>query len=238
MSDALDMFRAFRPSPPAGDPDIRQPPPSRTGASDGRDLHGLAMVPGSAAYRARIPRPPCYRCGEDHQATLDYDHVWEAEPTSLVHDEPVSATAVGRRANVVDVALPSAAGRRVALYVGRQDTYVVAIEEAPDWDSVINFKVESSLVLPLINMARALGAKVADKTGGDLLMLEQEAIDARQHASTDDRSAATAGGDQPRRSGPVADRSPEDQLEPDTPTDGDVPGGAGGRRRPARRAQR
>ena len=58
------------------------------------DLHNLAMVPGTPGYNARIPKPACFRCGEDHHPNVDYGHPWEAEP---VHDEPVSASAIMRR---------------------------------------------------------------------------------------------------------------------------------------------
>jgi hypothetical protein len=234
MTDALEMFRAMRPSAPTADQDIREPA-SRGSA----DLHNLAMVPGSAAYRARIPKPPCFRCGEDHHPGLDYGHEWEAEPVHAIHDEPVSATAISRRPTElrVDVSEPSVA-RRVALYVGRNDTYVVAIEEAPDWDSVHSFKVDAEMVLPLISMARALGAKIADKTGGDLVMLEQEATDVSQHAQAHAGGAAGAGSAEPRRQGPAAAGPQEGEPVPATTADGGDAGGSGERGRAARRAQR
>lgn len=214
MSDAMELFRSMRPSvPEAAD----SPASGR-----GRDLHDLAMVPGSAAYKARIPPPPCFQCGEDHVPGQSYNHSWTPEPPPLaqVHDEPVSASAVIRRAPVLEV---ESAPRRVALYVGRHDTYVVAVEEPPDWDAVNSFKVEPHQVMPLINLARALGVKVADKTGGDLFMLEQD--DVGQHAQADGGGAAGVRGDSPRRQGPDADRPEEGQLEGAQPSNGAVPGG-------------
>lgn len=174
------------------------------------------MVPGTPGYSARIPRPPCYQCGEDHVPNMHYNHDWQAEP---VHDEPVSASAVMRRPAPAVYDVPEGASnspsQRVALYVGRGDTYVVAVEQAPDWDAVHTFKVEPDMVLALINLARALGVKISDKTGGDLLMLEQEYGGSKPQADHD-RGAEGAGNRQPRRQGSRAARSQEDQPGKDS----------------------
>jgi hypothetical protein len=237
MTDALELFRAARPNLPAVDPDIRQANNGRSVPTVGgsRDLHDLAMVPGSPAYRARIPKPPCWQCGEDHFAGRSYDHDWQPEPVS-VHDEPVSAAAITRRPVMVAERADSAASRRVALYVGRGDTYVVAVESAPDWDTLLSFRVSAELVLPLVTLARALEVKVADKTGGDLLMLEQEY--ASEHAQNHDRGPAPARDPEPRRPGPAADRAEESEPGSAEAANGGLPGGGGERRRPARRAER
>jgi hypothetical protein len=229
MTDAMAIFQATRPQPPAPSEDIRAPSSNRS-----RELHELAMNPGSPGYRARIPPPPCYACGEDHFPTRTYDHAWQPEPLPI-HDEPVSASAIVRRPQLIEQQVDVSA-RRVALYVGRGETYVVAVEAAPEWDAVISFKVQPEQVLPLVALARALEVKVADKTGGDLVMLEQE--DASQHAQTHARGAAAARGDSPRRPGPAADRPQEGELEVEPSTDGGVPGERGERRGPARRYQR
>lgn len=195
--DALDLFRATRPpAPPVPTSDIRAPSNNRS-----MELHGLAMVPGSPSYNARIPKPPCYGCGEDHFPGRTYDHEWVPEPAQ-VHDEPVSASPSFRRPEVIE----QAPAYRVALYVGRNDTYVVAVESPPDWDPTTTFKVEAEQVLPLVNLARALGTKVVDKTGGDLLMLEQE--HAGQHAQDHGRGAPSNGSDRPRRQGSAASWTP------------------------------
>lgn len=207
MSDALEIFRAARAQAPA------QVPIAATGYQVGtvggeRDLHGLAMQPGTPGYNSRIPKPPCVACGEDHFPNRTYDHEWIGE---MVHDEPVSATVRRVTPTVVEVA--SGSQFRVALYVGRGDTYVVSVESAPDWDADHSYKVEPREVLLLISLARALGVKVADKTGGDLLMLEEEDR-ARQHAQNNGRGAASAGGGGSRRPG----------YSPDGPAEGQSPG--------------
>lgn len=222
MTDAMDLFNAMRPPSlaPSGEdirPVAQRRPVQTVGGS--RDLHDLAMVPGSAAYRARIPRPPCFQCAEDHVAGQAYDHDWMPEPQP-VHDEPVAASAVLRRtqpsAQVIEVA-PTLVAFRVALYVGRGDTYVVAVETPPDWDQHVAWKVEPRMVLPLINLARALQQKVVDKTGGDLLMLEQEY--AGQHAQNNGRGAAPAGDPGARRQGSAADWPQEGEPSRDEQAD-------------------
>jgi len=211
MSDeALSMFNAMRPAPLAPTGDIRP----------GGDLHSLAMIPGTPGYNARIPRPPCYRCGEDHVPGLAYDHDWSAEPPA-VHDEPVSATAIRRPAPVTyDVEahdttrIAETPQQRVGLYIGRDDTYVIIVERAPDWDGFESFKVNPSEVVPMINLVRALGIKVSDKTGGDLVMLQQEAHNAgRKPPQNYERNAPSDGDRSPRQQPPAADGAEVDQPE-------------------------
>jgi hypothetical protein len=209
--DALGLFQQMRPPSPALSPEIRRA--SGNLPAGAPDLHSLAMVPGTPGYNARIPKPPCYMCGEDHHANMTYNHAWEPEP---VHDEPVSASAIMRRP-ALDVVEPAPANplaaspqQRVALYVGRGDTYVVSVETAPDWDATETFKATEGKVLPLIWMARALGVKVVDKTGGDLLMLEQE-HGGSQPAQDNVRGAEGPGDREPRRQGPDAHRAKKDK---------------------------
>jgi len=228
VTDAMDMFKAMRPPSPAIGEDIRVSPQRTVPTVGGaRDLHDLAMTPGSPAYRARIPRPPCYQCSEDHFPGRSYDHEWMAEPVA-VHDEPVAASAVVRRPQIVDVPV---AEHRVALYVGRGDTYVVAVEGPPDWDATTTFKVPPEQVIPLIQMARALGTRISDKTGGDLLMLEQDYE--REHAQNHGRSAQANGSGSSRRPGLDPNGPQKGQQDGDDPTYTAVPGGAGGRDDPA-----
>lgn len=218
--DALNLFQQMRPASPALSPEIRRA--SGNLPAGAPDLHSLAMVPGTPGYNARIPKPPCYTCGEDHHANMSYNHAWEPEP---VHDEPVAAAAIMRRP-VPDVYVPAesavpSASQRVALYVGRGDTYVVAVEQAPDWDSTATFKVVPEAVMPLVSMARALGVKVMDKTGGDLLMLEQESSDARsQSAKNHVRGAEGPGDREPRRQGSSTARAQANQSGEGTPETG------------------
>src|SRR5215468_4722150 len=145
MTDAMGMFNAMRHALPGGADGIQAAPAS--GRS--RELHDLAMVLGSPGYNARIPKPACAACGDDHFPGREYDHLWTAEP---VHDEPVSAASIVRRPQIVDVPPPAPlVAFRVALYVGRGDTYVVCVEVPPDWDQAEAWKVQPEMVVPLIN---------------------------------------------------------------------------------------
>src|SRR5215471_175581 len=211
----MEMFKAMRPPSPAIGEDIRVPAQRTVPTVGGaRDLHDLAMTPGSPAYRARIPRPPCHHCGEDHFPGSSYDHELMSEPVA-VHDEPVAATAVVRRPQVIDMPPPVLVAFRVALYVARGDTYAVCVETPPDWDQVESWKVEPAMVMPLINLARALGQKIVDRTGGDLLMLEQEYVS--QHAQDHGRGTPSAGGRGARRSGLDTDRPQESEPDDEEP---------------------
>lgn len=207
QGDALEMFRAMRPEVPQVAPDGVRPAGNLPQGQ--RDLHSLAMVPGTPGYNSRIPLPPCAQCGEDHVPTHDYGHPWMAQQ---FHDEPVSAGPVSRRP-VPIAAAPIEYDVRVAVYVGRGDTYVVAAEIAPDWETVRSFKVMPEIVMPMVNLARALGIKVQDKTGGDLVELgEKYGEPAQAHAG----GAAPAGDHRPRRQG-----QPADWAQADQPGEGD-----------------
>ena len=161
-------------------------------APDGsvRHVDELLTVPGTAAYRSKLPPPPCFKCGEDHIPNRPYDHPWMQEPHVISPDPQVhqmvdrirqeGAREYGNQpyinAEVVEVSRePAPPPVRVAVYVGRgDDMYVVAAEAGPDWDTVRSFKVEAKNVLPMINLVRALGIKVQDKTGGDLVALGEK----------------------------------------------------------------
>jgi hypothetical protein len=156
-------------------------------APDGtvRHVDELQTIPGTAAYRSKMPPPPCFKCGEDHVPNRRYDHPYMQEPHVISADPEVHQMIdrvraegaaeygnAGPRITVTEV--PTVAAKRVAVYVGKSDTYVVAVEVSPDWDTEASFKVTDSEVVLLVKLARALGVKVQDKTGGDLVGLEEE----------------------------------------------------------------
>src|SRR5215831_3721356 len=160
--DPRSFIRAVRPQMPANG-NIR---PISTGEINGRPLDELSTNPASPTYRSKVPPPPCHRCGEDHIPNRSYDHAWEAEPS-------LSSQPVVEAAQVTPAAAPPALpalthGQRVAVYVGRNDLYIVAVETAPEWDTQATFKCTEETLLLMIHLARALNVKVQDKTGGDL----------------------------------------------------------------------
>jgi len=181
-TDPMAIMRAARPSmDPESMRAAQQSIPTPTGA---RSVDDLATTPASPGYRSKMPPPPCFKCGEDHQPNKRYDHPWMQEPHVISADPEVhqmidrvrqeGAREHGNQPYVNGEVreVPTTPAKRVAVYVGRNDTYVVAVEEAPDWDSVETFKVIEDQLLAMVQMARALGVKVQDKTGGDLAALE------------------------------------------------------------------
>jgi hypothetical protein len=152
-----------------------------------RSVDDLATTPASPGYRSKMPPPPCFKCGEDHHPNKRYDHPYMQEPHVISADPQVhqmvdrvrqeGALEHGNQPYVnAEVREVTAAPLvRVAVYVGRgDDMYVVAAEAGPDWDTVRSFKVEAKHVMPMVNLARALGIKVQDKTGGDLVALSEK----------------------------------------------------------------
>jgi len=190
--DPMAFMRAARPNM---DPESMRSAQQSISMADGstRSVDELATNPASPSYRSKMPPPPCFKCGEDHQPGRRYDHPWMQEPHVISADPEVHQTIdrirqegalehgnqpyVNGEFTETDAKVreaPRVMTKRVALYVGKSDTYVVAVEEAPDWDTVKSFKVSDSVVVDLIDLARALGVKVTDKTGGDLVMLEEK----------------------------------------------------------------
>src|SRR5262245_48673411 len=133
-TDPLAIMRAARPNL---DPDTMRAASQAIPTPDGpRGVDDLAAVPGTAAYRCKMPPPPCFKCGEDHQPNKRYDHPWMQEPhvispDSRVHDmidhiRQEGAVEYGHRIEVTQVA-STLVPKRVAIYVGKNDTYVVAV---------------------------------------------------------------------------------------------------------------
>jgi len=149
-----------------------------------RSVDDLATTPASPGYRSKMPPPPCFKCGEDHHPNKRYDHPYMQEPHVISADPQVhqmvdrvrqeGALEHGNQpyVNAEVREVPGTPAKRVAVYVGRNDTFVVAVEAAPDWDATETFKVGEKEILLVVQVVRALGVKVSDKTGGDLAALE------------------------------------------------------------------
>lgn len=166
----MALMRMARPQVPTSS-DIR---PLSAGEVNGRPLDELSTSPASPLYRSKVPPPPCLKCGEDHVPNRTYGHEYVREPAPQPQEQSLPQAAYVHTAS--PPALPeTVTSRRVAVYIGRNDTFVVAVETSPDWDIVESFKVDETKVVDLIALARALGVKVADKTGGDLASLAMHA---------------------------------------------------------------
>jgi hypothetical protein len=165
VTETEDLMSFARPRRPTLGPDIRS---ISTGELNGRPLDELSALPTSPLYRSKIQPLPCRQCGEDHAPNQTYNHAYlgpeTAEPLVVQPPEPVPPAL---REHIQ-------ASTRVAVYVGRHDLYVVAVETSPEWESTQTFKVNDAELVVMIRMVRALGIKVVDKTGGDLASLESE----------------------------------------------------------------
>lgn len=184
---AMDPMAIMRAARPAMDPDSMRSAQQAIPTPDGsRSVSDLATTPASPGYRSKMPPPPCFKCGEDHHPTKRYDHPWMQEPHVISADPEVHQTIDRiRQEGAIEHGnqpyvngevreVPSVPTRRVAIYVGKNDLYIVAVETAPDWDTEQTFKVTEETLLLMARLSRALGIKVADKTGGDLAVLEAE----------------------------------------------------------------
>lgn len=128
---------------------------------DRGNLDDLSAMPGSPGYAAKM-------------ATLKSQALARGDPEEiralqqereglLLPQGPVQPPVeVVGSASLVDIT----PRRRVAIYYGKSNTYNVAIEESPDWDTIKMFKEQTEGGIQIIlGMAEALGLKVQDKTG-------------------------------------------------------------------------
>lgn len=65
--------------------------------------------------------------------------------------------------------------QRAAIYCGRGDKFVLAIEQAPDWDAVYSKSMLVEALDETLDVLRALSIKITDKTGGELTTARLEA---------------------------------------------------------------
>lgn len=71
-------------------------------------------------------------------------------------------------------------GRRVAIYVGRGEFFVLKVEEnPPEWDDVYTKRLSRAEVLLLLPVLRVLNIKIKDLTGGELDDGESEEVGGR-----------------------------------------------------------
>lgn len=153
---------------PEGHPDLR---PAAVGGDDGNAERRRAQLiaelprgPGDPGWRERIPPPADARPGD-----------------------VVSVPGSGSQEQTASVALsagPPAAptDRRIVVTCGRGDSFNLAVEVAPDWEVVDQWRFEPEQVLAALPILRALDIKIRDLTAGELAMLELEHKDERVRA--------------------------------------------------------
>lgn len=133
------------------------------------DVGEIAMGPGDPGWNAKIPPPEkdasTVEALEELKAQIPSDLVAAGVPNTPAPDAPVT--------------------KRVAFYCGRGESFVVAVEEAPDWDMVESWKHDGATVLVIQKVLQALGIKTQDKTGGELNELRRNQESSEKAAEGD-----------------------------------------------------
>lgn len=74
--------------------------------------------------------------------------------------------------------------QRVAIYVARDNKLTVAVESAPEWDTIKQWKLDEVTTVALLPILRCLGVKIKDTTG-DLDDLERRYELGQRNQETD-----------------------------------------------------
>lgn len=124
---------------------------------DRGNLDDLSAMPGSPGYAAKM-------------ATLKSQALARGDPEeirALQQEREGLLLPQGPVLSPEPMPMPVvSAQKRVAIYYGKNDTYNVAVESSPDWDTVYMFKgYDGDGVRALMQLAYHLGVKVSDKTG-------------------------------------------------------------------------
>lgn len=173
-----------------------------------RGIAGLGMRPGTPEYNARIPPP-------------ETPTVEQVGDLVMPNGQPMTSSPQQAAEH---------GSRRVAIYTPRQpDVFSIQIEEAPDWETVESFRIPEESTVHLLHVLRAIGVKIMDKTGGDLVEAQQDyeqRQDRQGRKPTAKGARAGHGGGRPKH----ADRPPQDQWSGITAEIGalDEPAGVGG----------
>ena len=156
--DPMSVMRMLRQAAEAAHPDLApvgvSSPPGMARLSNGMSvpLHGIPMRPGDPGWEAKLPPPAPLRVM--NAAGGDAPPVPMEDVTAGVVMAPPA------------VAPPPSPKRRIAIYNGKGDTYNVAVESAPDWDTDKMFKgLDEERVRLLLDIASSLEVRTTDKTG-------------------------------------------------------------------------
>lgn len=150
--DPLTMIRAMRQRPDIeveGDEQSQPVKFRRARSVRGRDLGDIPMRPGDPGYASKIP-----------EATPTSEEISQGDPASSWQEQAAGGAPVPLP--------PSAVHQRIAIYCGRGDLFVLAVEEAPDWDTTYQKKMDGQMILVMRPIFKQLGVKFLDKTGGEL----------------------------------------------------------------------
>lgn len=149
--------------------------------TDGREALPGGVIPGSLpgqpGYASKIPPPDGPAIGEVPDAPIAYSVDGQAAPLPYpTYGQPQAG--------------PISLARRVMIYCGRGEDYVVSVEESAEDEALYSKRYSLSELMPILEVVRALGAKVVDRTGGEL---QANAIAFRSHQEQGPSRAPTRG---------------------------------------------
>lgn len=111
-------------------------------------------LPGQPGYTSRIPPPDGPAIGE----VAD-------NPVPYAMDVPAIPVPIPQIGSLMAGAPPP---RRVVVYCGRGEDFIVSVEESQDDDALFSKRYSLETLMPILDVVRALGIKVIDRTGGEL----------------------------------------------------------------------
>lgn len=195
-------------------PDIRPMSDKRLPTSMGdAALADLVVRPGSPAYNRNIPPPDPWTGG-----------------LPLV-SQTVQEVPMGSPTNET-VAFAQSVGQRVGVYCGRGENFILAVEQAPDWEPSYSKSIDGPTLLQILEVATALSVKVVDKTGGELAVLrletahESQETSSRSHSQPADSGART-GSARKRKDAPAGVSRPRAGRDTPTPLSANWASGTG-----------
>jgi hypothetical protein len=124
------------------------------------DLTALTMRPGNPDYYSKMPPPYDDGTRRELGGRKLEEVLAEMEQETTPTDAPVSGA--------TPLAQSVAVGKRVAIYWGPNEKFVVAVETAPEWDMAKSWRLDPQTVLLLLPVLEALGIRVKDVTGGGI----------------------------------------------------------------------
>lgn len=139
MVDPLSQLRAQAMNRPAAPPGAQQVLPG--------------SLPGQPGYNARIPPPDGPAMGEVDQAGVP-----------LIAETPNPYMSLQQAV----AGVPPPSPRRVVVYCGRGDDFVVSVEESAEDEALYSKRYDLATLMPILDVVRALGIKILDRTGGEL----------------------------------------------------------------------
>lgn len=173
-------------------------------------LNTIPNFPGQPGYKAKLPKPDGPGIGEE---PLDLDMAKLAETDGETHDKILGLLAQSPYPSSSDETAtrtpPQIANgvvaQRAAIYCGRGESFVLMMETPPDWEPSEQWKyTDVSALIRMMDVLKAFGVRVIDRTGGELNELREHAPSRTEAAPSAGTSATSEG--KPAERAPAAKR--------------------------------